>query len=250
MHGAEAATSQEWRRIHHALGDAIHRGEFADGSCLPSQAELMARFAASRHALRRALQALRQDGMIAGGQGARSRVIGLRLQLPVSTRTRFSAAVEGLGLTGEAALLSARRRIPAPRIAGLLGLSRLVPVPVAVIVRSIGGRPVSISNHHFSPSIVSRLPPIPAGNPSITQVFRSLGILDFVRHDSFVSARLPGETEAMQLAIRRSEPVLTVIGQNLTPEGAPLEVSDSVFRVDNLDLLFSFQPMMPNEAAH
>lgn len=242
----ETDGDEAWRQIHDKLAEAIRTGEFADGSYLPPQAELMERFATGRHALRRALRALKQDGMIEGGQGARSRVTGSRLQLPVSIRTRFSTAVESMGLPGKAALLSARRRIPNPRIARLLGLSRLVPVPVAVILRSVAERPVSLSYHHFSPTVVCQLPAIPADNPSITQLFRSLGIPDFIRHDTYVSARLPGETEAVELKVRRSEPVLTVIGQNLTPNGEPLEISESVFRADNLDLLFSFPAAMPH----
>ncbi|MFD1329890.1 UTRA domain-containing protein [Mycoplana ramosa] len=134
--------------------------------------------------------------MIEGGQGARSRVIRSRLQLPVSIRTRFSMAVERPGPAGKGV---ARRRLPNPRIARLPGLSRMAPVPVAVILRSVAERPVSLSYHHFSPTVVSELPAIPADNPSITQLFRSVGILDFIRHDTYVSARFPGETEAVQL---------------------------------------------------
>lgn len=251
MTASESGTGgdEAWRRVHGELAEAIRAGAFADGSYLPSQAEMMTRFQASRHVLRRALHALKQDGMIEGGQGARSRVVGSRLQLPVSIRTRFSAAAEGLGLNATAALLSARRRIPTRRIARLLGLTRLVPVPVAAILRSVAGRPVSLSYHHFSPALVTVLPPIPADNPSITEVLGSLGIVDYIRHDSYVSARLPGETEAIQLGIRRSEPVLTVIGQNITLDGAPLEISESVFRVDGLDLVFSFPPVSPHHAA-
>ena len=82
--------------------------------------------------------------------------------------------------------------------------------------------------------------------PALYHILRLLGILDYVRNRSLVGARLPTESEANHLHIRRSEPVLTVIGQNLTPGGEPLEVSESVFRADNLDLLFSF----PSEGTH
>lgn len=236
----------DWRVAHRVLADEIRSNIYLEGEHLPAQSELVARFGIRRHQLRRALQALRQEGLIEGGQGARPRVLGSRIELPVSLRTRFSASVESMGLPPNARLVSSRRRrLPPPRIARLLGLSRLVPVPVAIILRSVGERPVSLSSHHFSPEIVSQLPSIPEANPSVTQILRLLGILDYVRHRSLVGARLPSDSEANHLHIRRSEPVLTVIGQNLTPSGEPLEISESVFRADNLDLMFSFTPESP-----
>ncbi|MFD1329889.1 hypothetical protein [Mycoplana ramosa] len=39
--------------------------------------------------------------------------------------------------------------------------------------------------------------------------------------------------------------MLTVIGQNMTPDGEPLEISESVFRAADLDLLFSFPVALP-----
>ena len=230
-----------WRLAHRILASEIRSNLYAEGDCLPPQSELVARFGIQRHQLRRALQALKQEGLIEGGQGARPRVLGERIELPVSLRTRFTDSVEGMGLPPTARLVSSRRRrMPTPRIARLLGLSRLATVPVAIILRSVGERPISLSSHHFSPKFVSSLPFIPVANPSVTQILRALGIPDYIRYRSLIGARLPTESEATHLQIRRSEPELTAIGQNLTPNGEPLEVSESVFRASNLDLLVSF----------
>ena len=215
-----------WRLAHRILASEIRSNLYAEGDCLPPQSELVARFGIQRHQLRRALQALKQEGLIEGGQGARPRVLGERIELPVSLRTRFTESVEGMGLPPTARLVSSRRRrMPTPRIARLLGLSRLATVPVAIILRSVGERPISLSSHHFSPKFVSSLPFIPVANPSVTQILRALGIPDYIRYRSLIGARLPTESEATHLQIRRSEPELTAIGERGNAGGFRVGVS-------------------------
>lgn len=229
-----------WRHVYQVLRGEIESGTTPDGTLLPAQHELAGRFGIGRHTLRRALAALRQDGLLAGGQGGRARVIADRIHLPVSLRTRFSASTENLGLPGNARLISRRQRVPPLEVARLLGLSRLVAVPVAVILRHVGELPVSLSSHFFAPDRVARLPDIPQLQPSITRTLAELGITDYLRRQTLVTARFPSESEAINLRIRRGEPILSVIGQNVMPDGAPLEISVSVFRTDNVDLRFVF----------
>lgn len=229
-----------WRHVHQVLRGDILSGAMPDGTLLPPQHELAMRFGVGRHTLRRALTALRQEGHIAGGQGGRARVVVERIHLPVSLRTRFSISTESLGLPAHARLISRRHRVPSAEVARLLGLTRLVAVPVAVILRHVGELPVSLSSHFFAPGLVRTLPDIPEDHPSITRTLAELGITDYLRRQTLVTARLPSENEAINLQVRRGEPILSVIGQNVMMDGAPLEVSVSAFRTDNLDLRFVF----------
>jgi GntR family transcriptional regulator, phosphonate transport system regulatory protein len=230
-----------WHQVHHLLRADIESGAFPDGTLLPPQHELAARFGVGRHTLRRALAALRNEGHIAGGQGGRARVVLERIHLPVSLRTRFSVSTEHLGLPASARLISRRQRVPSAEVARMLGLSRLTAVPVAVILRKVGDLPVSLSSHYFAPALVKRLSDIPETRPSITRTLSELGITDYLRRQTLVTARFPTESEAINLEVRRHEPVLSVIGQNVMMDGAPLEVSVSVFRSDKVDLRFVFQ---------
>lgn len=230
-----------WRHIYQLLRDDIQSGTLEDSTLLPPQHELASRFGVGRHTLRRALAALRQDGVIAGGQGGRARVVTERIHLPVSLRTRFSMSTESLGLPSGARLISRRHRVPSADVARMLGLTRQTAVPVAVILRHVGDLPVSLSSHYFAPALVKALPEIPETSPSITQTLADLGITDYLRRQTLVSARLPAESEAVHLQVRRGDPVLSLIGQNVMTDGAPLEVSVSTFRTDRLDLRFVFQ---------
>lgn len=52
-----------YREIADALAREIRRGEYAPGAALPSEAELMGRFGTSRNTARRAIDALRREGL-------------------------------------------------------------------------------------------------------------------------------------------------------------------------------------------
>ena len=58
-----------YQEIASAVRDRVQEGHYAPGRLLPSEAELSAEFAASRVTIRRALETLRDDGLIAARQG-------------------------------------------------------------------------------------------------------------------------------------------------------------------------------------
>src|SRR5919107_6450949 len=67
------------RKLSHEVLDrligAIEAGEYEPGTQLPSERELMARFGVGRPAIREAMQALQQMGLIRISHGERARVI-------------------------------------------------------------------------------------------------------------------------------------------------------------------------------
>jgi len=58
-----------YQEIASAVRDRVQEGHYAPGRLLPSEAELSAEFEASRVTIRRALETLRDDGLIAARQG-------------------------------------------------------------------------------------------------------------------------------------------------------------------------------------
>ena len=65
------------RKLSHEVLDrlvaAIQRNEFPPGAKLPSERELMTRFGVGRPAIREAVQALNQMGLVRNAHGERSR---------------------------------------------------------------------------------------------------------------------------------------------------------------------------------
>lgn len=66
---ASAARTIRYREIADELRGRVERGEFVAGRLLPSESELSERYRASRVTIRRALEALRTEGLVASRQG-------------------------------------------------------------------------------------------------------------------------------------------------------------------------------------
>ena len=63
-------TAQTWRVVYNALREDIRVAHHKTGSRLPTQSELCRTYNSSRHAVRRALKALADDGVISSVQGS------------------------------------------------------------------------------------------------------------------------------------------------------------------------------------
>lgn len=120
----------KYATIVNALQTRIDGGVYPVGGMLPSEAQLVREFAASRSTVVRALEYLRQQGYIEGVQGkgrlVRGRPAPLTSRAPDRVR-RFLDAAE----TPPTTLVGAGRAAASPRIASSLGL----PAGAAVIVR-------------------------------------------------------------------------------------------------------------------
>jgi GntR family transcriptional regulator len=66
---APTSRTIRYRDIAEQLRERVERGEFVAGRLLPSEAELSGRYGASRVTIRRALEALRADGLVSSRQG-------------------------------------------------------------------------------------------------------------------------------------------------------------------------------------
>ncbi len=67
--GGPPSRTIRYREIADQLRERVERGEFVAGRLLPSEAELSVRYKASRVTIRRALEALRADGLVSSRQG-------------------------------------------------------------------------------------------------------------------------------------------------------------------------------------
>lgn len=113
---AAPARTIRYRQIADELRVQIARGDIVAGRVLPSEAELSARHGASRVTVRRALEALRAEGLVASRQGFGWFVAGEPLRQSLARLGTIEAQLAESGIASE-------RRI--------LGFA-FVPAPVAV----------------------------------------------------------------------------------------------------------------------
>ena len=83
-------TTPLWQQIRDTLVSDIRRGRFYPGELLPTEKELTQRFNVHRHTIRRALQELRDSGLVRTEQGRGTVVLEQPFEYKMGRRTRFS----------------------------------------------------------------------------------------------------------------------------------------------------------------
>jgi GntR family transcriptional regulator len=117
-----------YRAIADALRQRVESGEFSAGRLLPSEAELSASYAASRVTVRRALEALRDEGMVDSRQGFGWFVAADPVRQSLGRLGTIEAQLADSGVESERRVLDFRF-VPAPaRVRQLLGVEEVLEV--------------------------------------------------------------------------------------------------------------------------
>jgi GntR family phosphonate transport system transcriptional regulator len=236
-HGLAASgdVSTRWEAIAAKLRDDIRGGHFVAGERLPNESDLARRFGVNRHTLRQAMQSLARDGHVDVVQGSGTFVRELVLDYALKRRTRMT---ENLASVGE----RAHREVLFDRVAQVgdfgiaLGLGKRHEAEWLATRASVRGRIVSVSTAVFPIPRLSGMADAVRKFGTITEAFRSLGILDYTRARSAVSARLPSRSEADFLARPMTQPVLAVHYTNVDGDGVPIEAGTTLFAADAVQL--------------
>lgn len=130
-------------RLQDGLVRAIREELIGPGMRLPSERDLAASLGLSRATLRRALEALHEEGLLLRQQGART-VVAARLEKAVSRLTGFSEDMRARGREPGARWLAKTLGPPSPNEALVLGLSVRDRVVRLERVRTADGEPVAI----------------------------------------------------------------------------------------------------------
>ena len=212
-----------WRRIAQTLSTELEAEGLKPGARLPTEAVLAARFEVNRHTVRRAIESLVRRGLIRVEQGRGAFVADEVLDYEISERTRFSELVRRHNKVPEGQVLRLRT-LPSN---GLVAVGLGVPVgaPVALMERLglADGMPVVLTDHYFP---AGRLPGIADALQAaltITAALAAVGVLDYLRQSTRVSARMPTATEAELLQVPRIRPLLVCENVNVDRAGTIVE---------------------------
>lgn len=227
-----------WRQIVSKLQGDIASGALIPGTRLPTEAELSAQFGVNRHTVRRALEELSRDGLVRVEQGRGSFVAEDVLDYNVEARTRFSEWIrkhnkEPSGIVRQLRELPADQRVAAGL--GLRGGSRVV------LLERLGfadDRPVSLSRHYFPTVRLKGMLQALQTTPHITKALRAVGIDDYLRQQTRVTARLPTQTEAELLRMARNRPVLVTENVNVDRAGTIIEFAVGCYPTPRVQIVF------------
>ena len=227
-----------WRQISQVLRGAIEAGEFPAGTRLPTEAALASQFAVNRHTARRAMEELARAGLVHTEQGRGSFVAEDVLDYQVGTRTRFSEWLRRHNRDGGGRVLELRQTVADASIASGLQVSAGDAVVLMHRLAVAEGKPVSLARHWFSPA---RLPGIFAAlqsEPTITAALAQVGVADYLRRSTKVTARLPTAAEAALLETARGRPVLVCENVNVDSDGQIVEFGIARYPTPRVQIVF------------
>jgi len=217
--------------IVHSLQARIDRGTYPVGSLLPSEAELVREFGASRSTVVRALDYLRQAGWLRSQQGRGRIVLGRPAppMPPLPERVRRMLGAEHADVT----LLRVGPTSASPRMAAALALPpgsrlvarrRLVASDGAPAALEVVYAPVELARH----TGLNLSVPLPAG--LVPSLLQSGAEPHHVTET--LSARTPSVRESLLMHIGRRDCLVALLLVVRTRDNRPLIAIDAVVRTD------------------
>lgn len=229
--------------LHRRIADDL-RAEIRDvgpGGLLPSEHELMRRYAVSRGTIRQARAALRAEGVISGSQGKLLEVPTLRLTQPFTQLISFSAWAESLGLRPSAVVIESGMQTASAEASAALGIAAGSPIFHVLRLRLADGQPLMIERTSFAPSLVTMLTAMDLTKVSIYAALAEKGIVfTSARHQ--IGAIACPKLDAPHLGTSPGAPLLRVRRVAFSASGEALEWSDDRFRADRVDFAIENTP--------
>ncbi len=124
----EAGRTVRYREIADDLRRQVEAGRFAAGRVLPSEADLSASYRASRVTIRRALEVLRDEGLLDARQGFGWFVASDLLRQRLGRLSTIEDQLSASGITAERRVLEFAFVVAEPRVQRVLGADQVLRV--------------------------------------------------------------------------------------------------------------------------
>lgn len=219
-----------WRNIRAAIKQDIENGVLDPGARLPTEPELARRYGAGRHSVRRAVTELGKEGLLSVEQGRGTFVQARpRLTYAIGARTRMRRNMNAQGVDVSSEMLGVEQSAGSARVAAALALPQGAAVVVTRRRSFADGVPVSFGALYHD---ASRFPDFPARREvmaSVSAVYASYGIKDYVRQSTQIHARPARADEAQQLHQHPDMPVIVVQAIDADMDGNPIAYGEVIW---------------------
>lgn len=222
------------RRISEDLRALITSGALKPGDQLPSEHDLMLKYAVSRGTVRQALAALRTDGTISGSQGRQLSVRGMHLTQPITELVSFTSWLQSLGKRPGSTLLAFEQRVPDAETRAMLELAAGTGVYLVERVRLADDEPLMIERTWLPERIGRLLIHVHLERESIYAALARSGVV-FASARHTISALPADLVDARLLGVPVRTPLLRVRRRAFSLTGEPLEWADDRYLGDRVD---------------
>ncbi len=224
-----------WRQIADRIREAISRGAYDETGMVPPETVLALQFGVNRHTVRSALAALAQEGIVRAVQGRGTLIERKeRLNFPISRRTRFTDGLRDQARETHALLLGHAEEVADAEVARWLRVAEGTPVIRLETVRDADKRPVARGTSWFPAARFAGIGEIYRKTESITKAFAALGLSDYVRATTEITATHADAGDIADLELTPGAVLLITKAMNADLEGVPVQYSISRFAADRV----------------
>lgn len=225
-----------WTRIASDIAESISLGTYPPGERLPSEHALAERFGVNRHTIRKSLASLSSQGLVRVAQGSGTYVEEFAVDLMLTKRTRHHQSLSQAGLRGGLQVLATRTERATGAQAAALKVALHSQLLCLQVLGEAQGQPLHVSERYFPLPRFAGLEAIVGETGSITAAFAALGVADYTRQESRITAQMPDAATAAHLRQPISRPILQVESVNVDAAGIPIELATTWFAGDRVNL--------------
>lgn len=227
-----------YHQIYLILRERIIEGHY-DAKPLPGELVLAEQFNVSRVTMRRALQDLVKEGLVARGRGkgtfvkprteSRNSSVG-QSQLLSASAMRLQAS----GDSSDLQLIASKRILPPPDIATLLHLPSDAIVEKLIRIRQLEGQPVAHLTSFIPQDLSGRICRRRLREFPILVLLEEAGV-KVAKARQTISARLADASVAYALGVPVGAPLLAISRVAYDENGRPVQVLKGLYRPDRYD---------------
>lgn len=226
-------------RVKRYLRDGLARGRWLPGQRMPSEADLVGRFAVSRMTVNRALRELTSEGLVERVQGVGTFAAELvRVASTLSIRD-LHAEIEARGHRHRAEVHIARAEAATGALAGQLGVAAGAEVFHTVIVHHDNELALQCEDRYVNPAAAPRY--LEADFTRITPTQYLLEVAPLWKAQYSIEASAPTHEEARLLGIDAHAPCLVIVRRTMR-HSVPITLARLVHPGTRYHLQGSFEP--------
>ncbi|MBT8152569.1 phosphonate metabolism transcriptional regulator PhnF [Epibacterium ulvae] len=221
---------EKWRLVRDEIANDISNGSLQPGDRLPVEPDLVAKYGAGRHSVRRAVADLARAGLLSVEQGRGTFVeTGPLLEYAIGKRTRLRRNLQGQGVDLKRELLDAQIVAARQRVAEALNLVEGAMVNESRRMTLGNGLPINMGTSYHD---IERFPDFTARMDvlgSVTEAYKTYGITDYLRGETTLHSRMARAEEAKMLKQHPQSPVMVVRAVDTLLDGTPISFKQVIW---------------------
>ena len=223
-------------QIYESLKKDVANKIYKTGDKLPSENHLSKRFEVNRHTVRRALQILKNEGILFSKRGSGVIVQDSKFKYKIGKRVRFSQNITNENYIPKTKIIRSEIRKASKMEADNLKINSRDEILLIETTGKINNIPTILTKRKIPNKRFPSFLEIFREELSVTQTLKLFGINDFVRSNTNIIAELADSIQANLLNCKINSPLLKTTYVNQDLNSIPIEYSQTWFVGERIQL--------------